>query len=341
MQLLLLFLVFVATDVRSLSDGDARASPPMFDVAYGGVRMSPQAAEEQIQYLPLDRVYRDPNQPRREFDEEALAGLAASFREVGQLFPIRVRLVGDRFVILDGERRWIAAKRALFSTIAAIVEAKDLCDVEVVHRQLIANCQREDLNPLETATAIDRLMQETGWNATTIAGHLGFSISKVTRLLDALELPETIRPCVQSGTIGMSAASELAKIDDPALQAQLAAQVAAGELTRDELAEAVRAYKSSNGQSQPESLAAPVKSSDELGAVNGNTGGEEAPRRATKKLDDGRSVTVSGVTGLDLSAFIETLDKVVRKARAARDKGVDLSTFIKQPKVNANAKSKA
>src|SRR5208282_712517 len=160
-------------------------------------------ATEQIQYFTLDRISVAP-QVRKHFDEEALAGLAQSLREIGQQQPIRVRREGERLVIVDGERRYRAAKKAGMPTIGVVIDEKELCAGEVLHRQLIANIQREDLSPMEKARAIDELLKETGWTATVVASKIGLSNATVSRLLSLLNLPDNIQQQVSAGEVPMS-----------------------------------------------------------------------------------------------------------------------------------------
>ncbi len=110
-------------------------------------------ASEQIQHLPLELVIAQP-QVRKTFDQESQEGIVASLKEVGQLQPVRVRPEGKQFVIVDGERRYRAIRMLAWPTIAAIVEANNLNAGEILQKQLISNCQREDLTALEKAMAI-------------------------------------------------------------------------------------------------------------------------------------------------------------------------------------------
>jgi ParB/RepB/Spo0J family partition protein len=262
--------------------------------------------EEQIQYVGLDQIVADPDQPRRFFEEDSLERLAASLKELGQLVPIRVRFDGERFLIEDGERRLRAAKRAGFSTIAVIVEEKGVANGGAGQRQLVINCQREDLTSGEKAHAIRRLMDETGWNASQVADRLGFSKATVSRLLSLLELPEPIRERVDSGEIPLSAANSLARVTDGGQQAALASEVAAGRLTRDGLVGTLKSRR--------------------------NGGPPRAPRGASRvccKLSSGQSVTVSSEETLDLDEFITALEEVLGKARKARTQGLEVSTLAK------------
>ena len=260
---------------------------------------------ETMQHIPLDKITAD-KQIREVFNEEALNGLAASLKELGQLQPIRVRKVGDKFIIVDGERRFRAAKRAGLTTIAAIVEQTELCAGEILHKQLVSECQREQLSPLERAKAIERLMQATGWTASDTGSRLGLSPATVSKHLAILKLPPAIQARIGDGSIRRAAAPELAGIDDPAKQAELAQQLADGRLTRDGLTGARRATRR-----------------------NGTVANEKLPvNRATALLGAGRSVTVAA-ENLSLESWIEIVEAVLGKARRARTQGVELATFTK------------
>jgi ParB family chromosome partitioning protein len=270
------------------------------------------ATEEQIQYLPIDSIVPDPDQPRRDFDPEALQGLAVSMREVGQQDPIRVRRDGDRFVIVNGERRWRAAKPAGFTHIAVIIEERELCQDEVLQRQLIANCQHEHLTAGEQASAVQLLAERTGWNATTIAKKLGFSNATVTRLLAAAKLPEPIRERVHTGEIPLSSAYELSKVEDSEEQENLASQIASGRMTRDALTGTLKARR------------------------NGSRGEQRGTSRVICKLASA-TVTVSAEDALDLESFISTLEEILTKARRARTQGIELSTLARMFRDQAGA----
>ncbi len=155
---------------------------------------------EQIQYLPMGKIVCE-RQIRDGVAEASAQALAGGLKEVGQLQPIRVRKVGDKYVVVDGERRFHAAKYAGFEVIAAIIEPEELNEAQILHRQWIANCQREELTPMEKARAIARLMDLTGWSATETAKRLSMSGANVSRLLALLSLPASIQKQVEEGVI--------------------------------------------------------------------------------------------------------------------------------------------
>ena len=143
----------------------------------------------------------DPNrdQPRRRFSEDALGELAASIRSVGVIQPILVHKSGRRYVIIAGERRWRAARLAGLTEIPAIV--RDWDEVRRLEAARVENLQRDDLNPIEEATGVNRLMEQCGLTQEAAAERLGRSRSAVANLLRLLTLPEPIRHMLEEGAL--------------------------------------------------------------------------------------------------------------------------------------------
>jgi ParB family chromosome partitioning protein len=261
-------------------------------------------SQETIEYLPPQALGVAP-QVRRELREEELAGLMQSIREVGVLQPIRARRVDGKLVIVDGHRRTAASIKLGSTAVPVIVEQAALDAAAVTQRQLIANIQRTDLTPLEKARGIAELMRSEKWTAAQAAAKLGLSAPTVSRLLALLELPEEIREQVASGRLPVSAAYELAKVEDPQRRESLAAQAVGGTLTRDALAGIRRSKTSAGPQTK-----------------------EAKPVRTTAMLAKDRTVTVSAV-GLTMETFIAQLEELLAKARRVRTQGLELPTFIK------------
>ena len=243
-------------------------------------------------------------QAREHFDEDAQAGLETTVRERGIEVPILLRRCDGKLYLWDGARRLRAAKAAGLLSVPAIIEDAPVRDVDVVLTQVLLNCQREDLTPLEKAKAIEGAMKHSGASATQIAAKLGLSNATVTRLLALLKLPESIQQHVARGEIALSTAYEISRNPDPAKQLELAAQAAGGQLTRD-------------------AVSGPRKSAKKRKLQNA-----QGPSRMTVQLGGGKSVTVI-VGGLTLESFIETLEQVISRARQARTKGFSLDTFRK------------
>ncbi|WP_169974028.1 ParB/RepB/Spo0J family partition protein [Tautonia rosea] len=267
---------------------------------------------EQIAEIPLAEIELVPLL-RKSIDEERLEGLMQSIREVGLLYPPRLTRRGEKYLPADGYHRIVALMKLGRKSIPALVEEEPLGEGEMIRKGLVANAHRVENTPLEKAEAIDRLMGLTGWNASTVAEKLGFSNATVSRLLSLLELPEPIREQVHRGDISLSAASELARVEDPGAQASLAADVASGRLTRDALSGSLRSRRR---KPTPGGVAA------------------AGPSRITARLGGGRTVSVVG-GGIDLEAFIEALEEVLAKARKARTQGIEAATFAKMLKDQA------
>ena len=195
--------------------------------------------------LQIDQVVPDPEQPRVEFNTDALHRLADSIRDHGQLAPIRVRWSDelDKWVIIAGERRWRAAKLAGLPTIECYFHAVEISPSEVLEQQLIENLLREDLKPVEEARAYAGLMELNGWTGKQVAERLRVPASQVSRALALLRLPDDIRQRVDAGEIAARAGYELSKLENADQQRQLADRAADGNLTHEETARLVRQHR--------------------------------------------------------------------------------------------------
>ncbi|MBQ8108869.1 MAG: ParB/RepB/Spo0J family partition protein [Clostridia bacterium] len=179
----------------------------------------PQADVDAVRMLPIHLI--DPNreQPRHSFDEAALNELAASIRAVGVLQPIIVSPSGERYTIIAGERRYRASRLAELSEIPAIV--RDWDSQMRLEAALIENLQRDDLNPVEEAMGVRRLMDEAGLTQERVAERLGKSRPAVANLLRLLNLPESVRQLLIDGKLSAGHARALVTVD-PRRQVQLA-----------------------------------------------------------------------------------------------------------------------
>lgn len=206
--------------------------------------------EKVIQNMPVDRLVCEP-QVREHFDEDALVGLAQSIREVGILQPLLVRRQGDSFVVLEGERRLRAARRAGLAKVPAIIDDREMDGVGITLRQLVVNSQREDLTQLERARAFARLIEESGWTAAEVARRTGFSEATVSRHTALLTLPPDVLRRVEAGEIPASTAYQIAIAGDGETQARLAEAAANGGLTRDALVERTKQIRSGRTRRKP------------------------------------------------------------------------------------------
>jgi ParB family transcriptional regulator, chromosome partitioning protein len=181
--------------------------------------------------IPLDAITPNPRQPREVFDEEALAELVHSLREVGLLQPVVVRPIGDgsRYELIMGERRWRAAREAGFSAIPAIV--RDTGDDDMLRDALLENLHRAQLNPLEEAAAYDQLLQDFGCTHDELAGRIGRSRPQISNTLRLLKLPPLVQRRVAAGVLSAGHARALLGLEDPAAQERLAQRVVAEGLS--------------------------------------------------------------------------------------------------------------
>eukprot|EP00659_Diplonema_papillatum_P019809 gene19810-30503_t len=170
--------------------------------------MAVQADERELQHLPLDLIQRGKYQPRRDMDPQALEELANSIKAQGVMQPIVVRPIGaGRFEIIAGERRWRASQQAGKETIPAMV--RDVPDETAIAMALIENIQREDLNPIEEAIALQRLQQEFKLTQQEVADAVGKSRVTVSNLLRLIALPEVIKTMLSHGDLEMGHARAL------------------------------------------------------------------------------------------------------------------------------------
>jgi ParB family chromosome partitioning protein len=198
------------------------------------------SAEGEIVEIPVGRIEPAPFQARQEFNEEALAELAASIAEYGVMQPVIVRpLAGERYQLIIGERRWRASQQAGLEKIPALV--RDVNDLTSSEMMLVENLQREDLNPLEEANAYKRLTVEFQLTQEEIASRVGKSRPFIANSLRLLQLPGEIQDLLRRGLLSAGHAKVLLGLDGGAKQSALAQQIVARKLSvRDTEREAQR-----------------------------------------------------------------------------------------------------
>lgn len=178
--------------------------------------------ETVVRDIPIEDI--DPNmgQPRKEFDEDALKQLAESIKAAGVLSPILVVENGTRFSIVAGERRYRASRLAGLATVPCIV--RDMTSEQQMAAALIENVQRQDLNPVEEANAIQSLMKECGYTQEQVGQKLGKSRPVIANSLRLLTLPEDVLAMVAAGELSAGHARVLAGLSDENQQRKLAAE---------------------------------------------------------------------------------------------------------------------
>ena len=182
-----------------------------------------------INEVELTLIHPNPNQPRRDFDEEALEELASSIRQIGIIQPITLRQMTDgTYEIIAGERRWRASQLAGLTTIPAYIRTAD--DENVMEMALIENIQREDLNAVEIALAYQHLLEQYELTQDRLSERVGKKRATITNYLRLLKLPATIQMALQRREIDMGHARALLSLDNPTLQLKVF-----NEITRDHL----------------------------------------------------------------------------------------------------------
>lgn len=180
------------------------------------VDLAPGKASQATQSLPVEQITPNPDQPRRAFEPEALAELAASLKNRGVLQPLIVRphpTEPDIYQIVAGERRWRAAQIAQLHEVPVLI--RELSDTEVLEVAIIENIQRSDLNAIEEAASFRQLMERFGHTQEKLAEALDKSRSHISNLLRLLNLPEQVQGFVRDGKLTAGHARALITASDP------------------------------------------------------------------------------------------------------------------------------
>lgn len=173
-----------------------------------------------ISEIPLDQIEANPNQPRRDFDEEALQELATSIEQIGIIQPITLRQTAENhYQIIAGERRWRASQIAGLYAIPAYI--RTINDESIMEMALIENIQREDLNAIEIALAYEHLLDAEGMTQEKVSERVGKSRTAITNYLRLLRLPAQVQIALQKKEIDMGHARALLAVDSPSLQIKL------------------------------------------------------------------------------------------------------------------------
>jgi ParB family transcriptional regulator, chromosome partitioning protein len=177
-----------------------------------------------LAHIPLEQISPNPYQPRRSFNEASIEELARSVRVHGIVQPLVVTRAGDRYRLIAGERRFRAAQRAGLRTVPVVVK-EAVKEGDVLEIALIENIQREDLNPIEEATAYHQLHDEFGLTQEEISRRVGKERSTVANFLRLLKLPDSVKRFLASGQLSMGHARALLSVDSARKQEQLAERV--------------------------------------------------------------------------------------------------------------------
>ena len=173
-----------------------------------------------INEIPLDQIEANPNQPRREFDDEALHELAESIKAIGIIQPITLRQVSEnRFQIIAGERRWRASQLAGLTAIPAYI--RTISDENVMEMALVENIQRQDLNAIEIALAYQNLIEQYDLTQDKLSEKVGKNRTTIANYLRLLKLPAQVQVALQNKEVDQGHARALLGLNQPSLQVKL------------------------------------------------------------------------------------------------------------------------
>jgi ParB family chromosome partitioning protein len=187
------------------------------------------SSKEGVSKINIEEIYPNPNQPRKTFDRESLEELAESIRVHGLIQPIIVNKMDDGYLIIAGERRYRACKLAGLTEIDAIV--KNYTDRQIAEISIIENLQREDLNPIEIAKSLQKLMQEYNITQDQVASRIGKNRSSIANYVRLLSLYPEVIDMVEKGKVSHGHAKCLVAVTDYPTQLMLAKKVAQNKLT--------------------------------------------------------------------------------------------------------------
>ena len=195
-----------------------------------------------ISEIPIQDIEANPNQPRREFDAEALQELAKSILEIGIVQPITLRqMENGKYQIIAGERRWRASQIAGLTQIPAYI--RTIKDENVMEMALVENIQREDLNAIEIALAYEHLMESSGMTQEKVSERVGKSRAAVANYVRLLKLPAQVQMALQNKEIDMGHARALLSLDSPSLQIKLFKDIVKNNYSVRKVEEIVKKFK--------------------------------------------------------------------------------------------------
>ena len=195
-----------------------------------------------ISEIPIQDIEANPNQPRREFDAEALQELAKSIQEIGIVQPITLRqMENGKYQIIAGERRWRASQIAGLTQIPAYI--RTIKDENVMEMALVENIQREDLNAIEIALAYEHLMESSGMTQEKVSERVGKSRAAVANYVRLLKLPAQVQMALQNKEIDMGHARALLSLDSPSLQIKLFKDIVKNNYSVRKVEEIVKKFK--------------------------------------------------------------------------------------------------
>lgn len=298
------------------------------DALFGGTapKQEPQGQESAVNLMPITALHPNPNQPRRHFDDAALRELADSIKSQGIIQPLLVRPLGgeNTYQIVAGERRWRAAQLAGLKEVPVYV--RQLSDKEVMAAALIENLQREDLNPIEEAEALQALRDALELTQEELASRLGKSRPAIANALRLLQLSANARADIQAGLLSAGHARCLLGIDAPIASEALRQRILSHKLTVREAEDAAAFWRGHN--------ALPWEQEDTSPQPRGKAPRKKSPQFKTLQINlcssIGCKTQVSGDENSGRIAFAygsrEELEQLLQKLGVTLPEGEEEST---------------
>jgi ParB family transcriptional regulator, chromosome partitioning protein len=281
--------------------------------------VAPRDEPQELRPIPIDMIDPSPNQPRRDFDEDALVALAGSIKARGVLQPVLVRpLPSGRYELIAGERRWRAGRLAELESIPAIVRRHD--DAASLEVALIENMAREDLNPVEEARACAALVEELGLTREEVGVRVGRSRVAVSNLIRLLDLPDEALDLIERGALTEGHGRALLLADDHGVRRTLARDAARSCWSVRELESRARARARAAagpaGRRQPRTRQRAAMHPDQAAAIE--LIGDALGAAFGREVD----VTPAKAVGYRVQIEFESLDDALDVARRLRVRAV-------------------
>ena len=264
-----------------------------------------QTSESDLMDIDIDLLYPTEAQPRKHFKEEKINELAESIKTNGIIQPIVARRDGERFQIIAGERRWRAAQIAGLRKIPCIV--RDITDENVLEISLIENIQREDLNPIEEATAYKRLVDVLSLSQEEVARRVGKDRSSVTNALRLLKLPPEIQQLVEDEKLSMGHARALLSLETAEQQVLLAHEIIEKSLSVRETERLVREPQVSSTKGPIEQNQLGIRRDPNIAAAEQKLSKSLAAPARIKLLKEGGVIEIKFSSSEDLSRLFDIL----------------------------------
>ncbi|MEM9696532.1 MAG: ParB/RepB/Spo0J family partition protein [Myxococcota bacterium] len=258
---------------------------------------------------PIERVVPRSDQPRRVFDKQALEDLAGTIAEHGIIQPIVVRRLGganaaheEKFEIIAGERRWRASQKAGLKSVPVVV--KDITPDTAFELALIENVQRQDLNPVEVAEALQRLLDDHGFTQDVLAKRVGKSRVAVTNSLRLLNLPDRVRDLISEGQLSEGHGRALLGADDIETMVSVAEKAVGGKLSVRKVEKLIRDQR---GEARPKGRASADAKSASVRDLEDRLTRRLGARTLVEHAGPGGKIVVRYNDLDDLDRIIETL----------------------------------